>query len=138
MRVVADTNIVVSGLLWHGLSRLLLDKARAQDLELFTSITLLVELEDVLQRPKLARRLALAVVKLRDLVLGYAALATVVQPGTPTPVVADDPDDDAVLACETAAHADVIITGDSHLLDPGQYQGIPILTIAEFLKSRAR
>jgi putative PIN family toxin of toxin-antitoxin system len=138
MRVVADTNIVISGLLWHGLPRLLLDKARTQELELFTSVILLAELEDVLRRRKLARRLMLAGVELKDLVLGYAALATVVQPDASPPVIADDPDDDAVLACAVAAHADAIVTGDSHLLDLGQYQRIPVLTVAQLLEHRTR
>jgi putative PIN family toxin of toxin-antitoxin system len=110
-----------------------LDKARALELEMFTSVVLLAELEDVLRRRKLARRLALAGVEPRDLVLGYAALATVVQSDALAPVVTADPDDDAVLACAVAARADAIVTGDSHLLDLGQYQGIPILTSVELL-----
>ncbi len=51
MRVVADTNVVVSGLLWYGPSRRILDLARAGTLELFTSAELLGELRDVLGRP---------------------------------------------------------------------------------------
>lgn len=132
MRVVADTNVVISGLLWRGSPRALLDKARTRELELFTSIALLAELEDVLRRPKLALRLASADVNSRDLVLGYAALATVVQPGT-LPVIADDPDDDAVLACAAAARADMIVTGDSYLLDQREYLGIAVVTAAELL-----
>ncbi len=51
MRVVADTNVVVSGLLWHGPSRRILDLARAKTLELSTSAELISELRDVLERP---------------------------------------------------------------------------------------
>ena len=47
MRVVADTNIVVSGLLWRVNPRRVLDVARDGILELFTSPALLEELEDV-------------------------------------------------------------------------------------------
>ena len=57
MRVVADTNVVVSGLLWHGNERRLLDAARDGFVELFTSKELLAELEDVLGRSKFAPRL---------------------------------------------------------------------------------
>lgn len=59
MRVVADTNTVVSGLLWHGAPRQVLDVARAGTLELYTSALLLAELADVLQGPKFAQRLTL-------------------------------------------------------------------------------
>jgi putative PIN family toxin of toxin-antitoxin system len=47
MRVVADTNVVVSGLLWHGPSRQLLNAARQGTVELFTSGVLLAELDEV-------------------------------------------------------------------------------------------
>jgi putative PIN family toxin of toxin-antitoxin system len=50
MRVVADTNIAVSGLLWRGNPRRVLDAARDSIIELFTSTNLLEELEDVLGR----------------------------------------------------------------------------------------
>ena len=76
MRVVADTNIVVSGLMWRGNPRRILDAARAGDIQLFTTGTLLAELEDVLSRRKFADRLASAAVRPRDLVLGYAALCS--------------------------------------------------------------
>ncbi len=63
--------------------------------------------------------------------LGYAALAALVSPAHIGPVIAADPDDDAVLACGVAARAEAIATGDPHLLDLGQFQGIPIRTPAE-------
>lgn len=86
MRVVADTNTVISGLLWRGNPRQVLDAARAGAIQLFTTPALLAELEDVLQRDKFTRRLALAGVGARTLVLGYAALATVIQPDASTPL----------------------------------------------------
>jgi len=54
MQVVADTNIVVSGLLWRGNPRQILDAARDGIIGLFTSAMLLEELEDVLSREKFA------------------------------------------------------------------------------------
>ena len=60
MRVVADTNIVVSGLLWRGNPRRVLDAARDGIIELFTSPSLLEELEEVLSRKKFATRLEAA------------------------------------------------------------------------------
>jgi len=117
MRVVADTNIVVSGLLWKGNPRRVLDAARNDTIDLFTSAVLLTELEDVLNRKKFAQRLTSACVSPRELVLGYAALAGVTQPAYLEPVILADPDDDAVLACAIAAEAEIIVSGDSHLLD---------------------
>ncbi|MFY9821990.1 MAG: putative toxin-antitoxin system toxin component, PIN family [Thermoanaerobaculia bacterium] len=131
MRAVADTNIVVSGLLWHGSSRRILERARLGEIELFTSSALLAELQDVLSRRKFARRLELARVEPLRLVLGYAALARIVVPAEIPPAVFDDPDDDEILACAVAARAEVIVSGDSHLLTLKEFRGIRILRAAE-------
>ena len=133
MRVVADTNIVVSGLMWRGNPRRILDAARAGDIKLFTTATLLAELEDVLGREKFAGRLSSAGVTPHDLVLGYAALATVIEPAEIVPVILADPDDDAVIACAAAARCQVIVSGDSHLLNLKQYQDIRVFTAAELV-----
>jgi putative PIN family toxin of toxin-antitoxin system len=107
-----------------------LDAARAGDINFFTTAFLLAELEDVLSRKKFAERLASAGVVVRDLVLGYAALASVIEPAEIEPVILADPDDDAVLACAVAAHSEVIVSGDSHLLDLKHYQDIRIVPAA--------
>ena len=133
MRVVADTNTVVSGLLWRGNPRQVMEAARSGTLQLYTTPSLLAEIEDVLQRPKFAHRLSLAGVTARNLVMGYPALARLIEPAVIDPVILPDPDDDAVLACAVAAQAEAIVTGDAHLLDLKQYEGIPILTAAQLL-----
>lgn len=133
MRVVADTNIVVSGLLWRGNPRRVLDAARDGIIELFTSPTLLEELEDVLSRKRFTTRLEAANVTVSELRLGYAALATVIEVEAIEPVILADPDDDAVLACALAAQGEVITSGDNHLLDLKEHQEIRILTAAELL-----
>jgi putative PIN family toxin of toxin-antitoxin system len=107
--------------------------ARKGSLQLFTSAVLLVELEDVLGREKLAKRLSLVNVSAIELVVGYASLATPVTPLAIEAVVLDDPDDDAVLACALAAHADVIVSGDRHLLSLKNYEGMSILTAPELI-----
>ena len=53
-------------------------------------------------------------------------------------VVTADPEDDKFVACAVALQADVIVSGDHHLLDIGTYIDIPILTPAEFLRGCAR
>jgi len=110
-----------------------LDAAQIGALQLFASAVLLIELDDVLQRPKFAQRLALAGTTARELVLGYAALATLVEAAEIEPVITADPDDDAVLACAIAARAEVIVSGDSHLLNLQQYRETPILTASELV-----
>jgi putative PIN family toxin of toxin-antitoxin system len=133
MRVVADTNVVVSGLLWRGKPRRVLEAARDGSIALFTSAALLAELEDVLGREKFAERRRSAGVSPQELVLGYAALASVIQPAAIEPVILADPDDDAILACAISAQCGIIVSGDSHLLDLKRHQNIRILTAAQLL-----
>jgi putative PIN family toxin of toxin-antitoxin system len=110
-----------------------LDAARDRIIELFTSAVLLEELEDVLSREKFAVRLESANVTAHELVLGYAALATIVEAEFIEPVILADPDDNAVLACALAAQCEVITSGDSHLLDLKQYKEVRILTASELV-----
>jgi predicted nucleic acid-binding protein len=56
-----------------------------------------------------------------------------VVPAVVAPVIRADPDDDHVLACALAAKADLIVSGDSHLLNLKTYQGIPIVGAAQAL-----
>lgn len=136
-RVVPDTNIVVSGLLWRGQPRRVLDAARDGIIELYTSPVLLEELEDVLKREKFAARLTAASVTVQDLIFGFSALARVIEAEPIEPVILVDPDDDAVLACALSADAEVIVSGDSDLLDLKEHKEIRILTATEFLTELA-
>lgn len=80
MRLVLDTNIVASGLLWNGVPAQLVDAARADEIEIFTSRVLLVELTRILYRTKFANVIAASGLPLEELVLSYAELATSLHP----------------------------------------------------------
>jgi len=131
MRLVLDTNVVASGLLWNGVPARLLDAAQIGEVEIFTSAFLLAELAGILTRAKFTKALAATGLSREELVLGYAELATVVVSAAIPQTIAADPSDNHVLACASAASADLIISGDKHLHDlGGNYNGIPIVTPA--------
>lgn len=130
MRIVLDTNVVASGVLWGGVPRQLLQAAREKRLQLFTSTPLLLELTDILGRAKFAYKLAAAQLSVDQLVERYTLLITVIHPAVIAPTILDDPDDDHVLACALAAKAEIIVSGDRHLLDLKEYQGVQIVTVA--------
>lgn len=132
MRLVLDTNVVASALLWSGPPRELLAASREQRAELFTSTPLLVELADVLARAKFGPKIAASQLTVDQLVERYAALATVVRPAA-IPRIAPDPDDDAVIATALAAKAELVVTGDQSLLAVGEYQGVRIVDTAAAL-----
>ncbi len=134
MRVVVDTNVVISGLFWRGAPQQLLNAARSHLIDLFTSPVLLAELSNVLRRDKFAERLAAIGVESNDLIMGYAALAKVIKPADSISIITDDPDDNSVLECAIAAHADVIVSGDHHLLKMSSFRNVPILTTHQMLE----
>lgn len=131
MRLVLDTNVVASGLLWDGTPARLIDAAQANEVELFSSQTLLAELTRILRRAKFARAIAASGASLDDLILGYAELVTLVTPLPIPPTILDDPDDDHVLACALASNAELVVSGDRDLLSLKTFHDIPIITAAE-------
>ena len=133
MRLVLDTNVVASAVLWGGTPRVLLQAGRELRVELFTSMPLLAELTDILGRRKFDKKIAASLLTIDQLVDRYAELATVVR-ATPTPRIAPDPDDDMVLGTALAAMAEFIVTGDRPLMSVRSYQGIDILTVSEALR----
>lgn len=134
MRIVADTNTALSGLLWGGPPRRLIDLARERSLTLCTSVVLLAELAEVIVRDKFAQRIQLAALSAADLVQDYRRLTYIVEPQPLSVPVCRDPDDDHVLACAVAARADLIVTRDLDLLDLKTFQNIPILVAADALR----
>jgi putative PIN family toxin of toxin-antitoxin system len=133
MRLVLDTNIVIAGMLWQGPPRGLLEAAVEGSVGLATSASLIEELARVLRYPKLARRLSALGLSAGAIVARYALISDAFAPAAISRTVLSDPDDDQVLACALAAKADLIVSGDSHLLNLKTYQGIPIVGPAEAL-----
>lgn len=127
MRVVLDTNVIVSGLLWGGPPRRWLDLARQNTIVLYTSAVLLAELAEVLAREKFAIPLVAHGLTPNGILRGYAALAQTVAAPLIARTVPADADDDAVIACALAAKASLIVTGDRDLLVLHPFGEIAIL-----------
>ena len=134
IRAVIDTNIVVSAFFWGKQPRQVLDAARNKQFHMITSDVLIEELHDVISRPKFASRLAQIGETPESLLeSSYHTLVEVVEPATIPPVILDDPNDDALIACALGGTADYIVSGDKHLLNQAHYQHIKIVEIKPFL-----
>jgi len=62
-------------------------------------------------------------------------VAEIVQPKTVPVVIADDPDDDHILACAVEGKADILVSGNKHLLRLKEYNDIPIVRPMDFLRA---
>ncbi len=128
-RVVFDTNVWVSALVFRGRVHGLLDHAILRVFEVAISPDLLAETLRILGGRKF--KLPPEVLTNRDHEI--RELCLMVFPTQRLKVIKADPTDDRVLECALAAQADLIISGDAHLLSLIEYQGIRILDPAAFL-----
>lgn len=131
-RLVLDTNVVVAGLLWNGPPRQLLDLTIGGAVALYSTGFLLDELAHTLAYSKFAARIQNFGATREALVAEYTALITRVSPVT-MPRISRDPDDDHVIACALAAHAEMVVSGDKDLRVLREYHGIRIVSAREAL-----
>lgn len=134
MRLVLDTNIIISALFWGGTPRKVLEYAKIQGTLCFTDETFR-ELEIVLGYSKFRpflQEVPISIPRFLDQLTVHAIMLTNVPPIT---FIKEDPSDNKFLACALATSAEYIISGDAHLLTLKSFQGIPILTPRGFLKS---
>ena len=130
MRVVLDTNVMVSALLFGGYPERVFLAGLRGEIQLLTSRALLRELERVLtEKFKLGVRLV------KDAMDLLKTLAEIVETTSRLKVIADPDDDNRVLECAVDGNAEFIVTGDTkHILPLKEYKGILILRPSEFAK----
>ncbi|HEY7216616.1 MAG TPA: putative toxin-antitoxin system toxin component, PIN family [Thermoanaerobaculia bacterium] len=128
-RVVLDTNVIVSGLGWRGPSHDIVQSCLELQHDLVLSSALLVEIERVLRYPKFH----FSESEILEYLTILREVADIVKPDFQVAIVQDDPDDNRVLECALAGGAEVIVSGDRHLLDLAEFEKIPILQPRVFL-----
>lgn len=128
-RVVLDTNVLISALLYGGKPRQVLLLALANNLQGVTSNPLLLELSNIL-----AKKFKVAA---EDTNLIDQEIRKNFEVVIPTQIlrVLDDEADNRVLEAALAGNCSHIITGDKELLDSVKYKNILIVNPEEFLKT---
>lgn len=135
MKLVLDTNVLISALLWPGPSHEILRLIEKEVFTLCITPTIVEELRDVLSRPKFSFRIKERKTSIEELITGILDVAELHPDRKIDPVVKSDPDDDKVLYCALTSGAKHIITGDSHLLKLKIWSETLILTPHQFLES---
>ena len=132
MRVVLDTNVLLSGLAYPAsVPGRIVAAWRNGSLEVVLSHFILDELRRVL--PRLAQRHGLNDAEIADLIDCLAFEAELVEPATGVKPALTDPLDQPVLNTLRAAHADYLVTGDKALL--ALAPNYPVVTPAQFWQS---
>jgi putative PIN family toxin of toxin-antitoxin system len=126
----ADTNIYISSFQFGGVPRRFLDLARAGTFRLDISDAILLELLRVLRE-----KFQYSAETLHDVEAKIVSITQRINPTETLDVIKTDPDDNRILECAAAAGSDYIVTGDvRHILPLGNYGGIPIIKVADFLR----
>ena len=129
INAVFDTNVIISGALFGGAPRELLQAAIDHRIRLFISDDMITELMEVLQRPKFKNRGPLNSLLIAQLL----ELATKVNSVRNKAFELRDRDDHIILDCAIAAKVAYIVTGDLDFVSYGKLAGISIVTPAEML-----
>src|ERR1700675_4197086 len=109
MRIVADTNVIVSALVFGGVPRRVLELADSAVCELFYSEAIQVEVRRVL-----LEKFGWSEVKVDEVLLELWRMGELVIPRSKVNVVFDDPDDNRILECALSASATCVVSGDQH------------------------
>lgn len=128
MKIVLDTNVLISALL-GGRSQRVLALWRAEEFEVIVNTEILAEYLAIVRRPKFK----LSSARIDDISRFLLRQSTSVTPNHPKVQIAADPKDDRFLDAALAGRADLIVSGDHHLLDLHPFCGIPIITVRDFL-----
>ncbi len=128
MKVVFDTNIYISAFVIPGGNA---EKAYLHavdgDFQLCTSIAILTELAR-----KLDEKFRWEKEKIEQLITSISNVATTFKTSPSLKVLSDDPDN-RILECALDAAAELVVTGDKHLLNLKRYQDIEIIKLSAFL-----
>jgi len=133
MRIVLDVNVWISGLLWQGVPRQVIDLARSGAVTIFVSEPILSELAEVLARVKFQSKMRSLSITSQDLIYLVRQLSQICVPIAVNVPNLRDPDDAVILGTAIAAKAMLVVSGDLDLLVLEEFVGIPILTPADFL-----
>ena len=128
-KIVLDTNVLISAIVFGGRPREVLEKVISGAFAMAISAEMLAEFQGVLEGKKF--RYPSAIV--RTIVNELLAVSELVRPTMKVEQIKADPADNRILECALESSAACIVTGDRHLLELGQFEGIPILDVAAFL-----
>ncbi len=134
MIIVLDNNVIISALLSKkGSPARIVRRWEAGEFDLLTSPPLLDELRRALAYERVQKYMKLSEEEIATFIRRFRTIAVGVDPQVSLEVIEKDPDDNRLLECAVAGRASFIVSGDEHLLELKEFQGIVILSPAGFI-----
>ena len=127
MKVVIDTNVVISAVFFGGVPRRIVEEAMAGRVQVCATAAIVEEYNEVVAEMIERKQGRLR----RDVLAPFIACLKLVEPVSSV-AVCRDPDDDKFISCAVDAGAKYIVSGDKDLLVLGKYKDIEIVTAKEF------
>lgn len=136
LRAVLDANIVASAFIRpQGHSGQILRRfLEAHEFEVVLSTSILEEIRRVLRYPRLRKELRCSDEEIDVRIAALGVLADIVEDDATVKVVEADPDDDKYLSAALVGRASIVVSGDHHLVDIVEHQGVRILRPRVFLE----
>lgn len=129
LKVVFDTNIYLSAIIFGGNPRQCLELARRKEFILFSSKAILLELAKTLQD-----KFFWSHKETQEVIKGLAIFTKVISPKTRMNFIKDDPKDNRILECALETRADYLVSGDKkHPLSLKKFEKTPIISAKQFL-----
>jgi putative PIN family toxin of toxin-antitoxin system len=133
MKVVFDSNILIAALLFPG------GRAEAAVANIFDGVDDLVISRSIIQEvlSVLASKFSRDKEELSRVAVVIGEMGQIVEPSRRLAVLRDEPDN-RILECAVEGNAEAIVTGDKAMLAIGEYEGIRLVTLADYLKKPRR
>lgn len=123
LKIVADTNILISAAITEGSEFELLNLAKLKKIELVLSPQILKEFKEVISRPKFG----FSQEQISNAFKQIISVSTIVMPSVEVNIIKDDAEDNKILECAETGKVDYIVSGDEHLLSLKKYKNIRIV-----------
>jgi len=128
LKVVLDTNIYISAILFGGNPERIRKLSKEKELEILISEAMIAEVAEVLRK-----KFNWESWQISQIIDEIRETATLIIPNQTISIIKKDEDDNRILECSVEGKAQYIVSGDKHLLSLKEYQSVKILSPAEFL-----
>jgi len=134
LKVVLDTNVWVSAIIWGGLPASIIRAAEDHRITIVVSAEILQEINSTLAYPRLRDVYEDLKIKREELIEAILRIAKLVEVKTKVNIIHEDLADNKFLECALDGDADYLVSGDEHVLRIEHYQKTRILSVRHFLR----